>query len=352
MRQRPDRWTAPPSPPAGAGGGQPLVSVVTPVYNGARYLDQCIESVCSQTYDNWEYVIVNNRSTDDTLAIAESYARRDPRIRVHTNETFLPLVENWNHAVRQISSRSKYCKVLHADDLLLPDCLSAMVALAEQRPEIGLVGSLRLMVGGTVKDVRPMHLPSTANVVSGDDACRFYFHTWHNYFGTPSNVMIRSSLIREVAELHNPANAYASDLEAWFTLLSRSSFGIVHSVLTASRRHPESQTSSLFARAAAGNLNRLYLLLAYGERYFGADEFQSMRARRMLSYHRFLFLLLATGHVSALRYHLEHSRRLGVPLGLRATLRAAVTLTRGVVRRGMRRQPDESASPATLGSRG
>lgn len=351
MRATPDPRTATPFPASGAGRVEPLVSVVTPVYNGGRYLDECIESVLSQTYDNWEYVIVNNRSTDNTLAIAESYARRDPRIRVHTNETFLPLVENWNHAVRQISEQSAYCKVVHADDLLLPDCLMEMVALAERRPEIGLVGSLRLMVGGTVKDVRPMHLPSTANVVSGDDACRFYFRTWHNYFGTPSNVMIRSSLIREVEELHNPANTYASDLEAWLTVLGRSSFGIVHSVLTASRRHDESQTSSLFARVAAGNLNRLYLLLAYGRRYFGADEFQSMRARRLLSYHRFLLLLLLTGNVSAWRYHVEHGRRLGVPLGLGVFLREAAVLMRGVVRRGTRRQSDESASPATLGSR-
>ena len=53
--------------------GQPLVSVVTPVYNGAEYLVECIESVVNQTYANWEYVIVDNCSTDDTLAIARRY---------------------------------------------------------------------------------------------------------------------------------------------------------------------------------------------------------------------------------------------------------------------------------------
>jgi glycosyltransferase involved in cell wall biosynthesis len=65
---------------------KPFVSVVTPVYNGADFLAECIDSVLSQTYDNFEYLIVNNCSTDGTLAIALDYAKKDPRIRVHSNE--------------------------------------------------------------------------------------------------------------------------------------------------------------------------------------------------------------------------------------------------------------------------
>ena len=60
----------------------PLVSVVTPVYNGAEFLVEFIESVLRQTYEDWEYVIVDNRSTDRTLEIAQSFEARDPRIRV------------------------------------------------------------------------------------------------------------------------------------------------------------------------------------------------------------------------------------------------------------------------------
>ncbi len=82
---------------------QPLVSVVTPVYNGEKYLSECIESVLSQTYQNWEYVIVNNCSDDRTLAIAEEYQRRDSRIRVYSNETLLPIIASHNRAFGLIS---------------------------------------------------------------------------------------------------------------------------------------------------------------------------------------------------------------------------------------------------------
>ena len=120
---------------------QPLVSVITPVYNGADYLEECIESVLAQTYQNWNYTIVNNRSTDRTREIAQRYADKDSRIRIHDNTDFLPIMKNHNHAIRQISPESKYCKVVLGDDWLFPECLMKMVSLAEGNPSVGLVGA-------------------------------------------------------------------------------------------------------------------------------------------------------------------------------------------------------------------
>src|SRR5436190_1534593 len=97
-----------------------LVSVVTPVYNGARYLAECIESVLAQTYDELEYVICENHGTDETPAIVARYARADARIRVVSPERFLPQIANWNFAVRQISAASAYEKFVHADDTIAP----------------------------------------------------------------------------------------------------------------------------------------------------------------------------------------------------------------------------------------
>jgi glycosyltransferase involved in cell wall biosynthesis len=73
---------------------QPLVSVVTPVYNGVDYIAECIESVLNQTYGNWEYLIVDNCSTDGTLEIAQGYENRDPRLRVVTASEFVGQIEN------------------------------------------------------------------------------------------------------------------------------------------------------------------------------------------------------------------------------------------------------------------
>src|ERR1700722_6944965 len=123
---------------------QPLVSVVTPVFNGEAYLAECIESVLAQSYSNWEYIIVNNASTDGTLRIAEEYAARDRRIRVHSNDELLPIIANHNKAFSLISTEGKYCKVVSADDWISPECLSRMVMLAEANPTVGLVGSYQL----------------------------------------------------------------------------------------------------------------------------------------------------------------------------------------------------------------
>lgn len=145
---------------------QPLVAVLTPVYNGEKYLAECIESVLTQTYSRWEYIIVNNCSTDGTLEIAQRYASQDNRIRVHNNDEFLTVIQNHNHAFRLMSAESRYCKVLQADDWLFRDCLEKMVEVAEQNPTVGLVGSYRL----DDKRVNCDGLPYPSTVVPGRES--------------------------------------------------------------------------------------------------------------------------------------------------------------------------------------
>ena len=122
----------------------PLVSVVTPAYNEEAHIRQCIESVLAQTYTHWDYTIVNNRSTDRTFEIAQEYAAKDHRIRIHNNETFVPAIANYNNAFRQISPECKYCKVVGADDWLYPECLEKMVHLAEEHPTAAIIGAYQI----------------------------------------------------------------------------------------------------------------------------------------------------------------------------------------------------------------
>ena len=86
---------------------RPLVSVVTPVHNGEPYLEDCIKSVLAQTYQNWEYILVNNCSTDRTLEIVSAWVRRDSRIRVHSNRTLVKMGPNHDIALSLISRAAR-----------------------------------------------------------------------------------------------------------------------------------------------------------------------------------------------------------------------------------------------------
>ena len=80
-----------------------LVSIVLPTYNGEKYLADSIESVISQTYKNWELIIINDCSTDKTLEIAQSYAAKDNRIKVYSNDENLKVpksLENQKTSVK------------------------------------------------------------------------------------------------------------------------------------------------------------------------------------------------------------------------------------------------------------
>ena len=147
---------------------EPLVSFVTPFYNTRDFLVECIESVLHQTYANWEYVLVDNQSTDGSSEIAAQYASRFPeKIRVIRTESFLSQVENYNFALTRIALESKYCKMVQADDWLFPECVSRMVEIAEEHPSVGIVGAYRLENDQVDLD----GLPYPSSEVSGREVC-------------------------------------------------------------------------------------------------------------------------------------------------------------------------------------
>src|SRR6516162_7916557 len=104
----------------------PFVSVVIPVYNGQDVIATAIRSVLAQTYDNFELIVANNCSTDGTAAVAEEFARRDPRVRVYNATEFVSVVDSHNRAFTLISDDAEYCKIIDSDDWLFPNCLAEM----------------------------------------------------------------------------------------------------------------------------------------------------------------------------------------------------------------------------------
>lgn len=272
------------------GSSLPLVSVVTPAYNEEEYLGECIESVLAQSYPNWDYTILNNCSTDGTLAIAQKYAARDSRIRVISNSTSCPAVANFNNALRQISSASKYCKMVLADDWIFPECLERMVAVMEAHPSIGIVGAYGLQG----KLVLWQGLPYPSEVVSGREICRQRLLGGPYVFGSPTSLLFRSGLVLSRDAFYNESNPHAADSEACFELLKGSDFGFVHQVLTFSRERPGSLfQASRELNASAADI--LHELVAYGPYYLAPDEGAKCLDLILSKYYDFLATSLLQG---------------------------------------------------------
>jgi len=114
----------------------PKISILTTVYNREKYLVACMDSVLASSYQDWELIIVDDVSTDTSLAIAKSYEKKDARIKVYVNDKNLGDYPNRNKAASY--AKGKYIKYLDADDLIYPRGLEVMVHAMEQFPEAGL----------------------------------------------------------------------------------------------------------------------------------------------------------------------------------------------------------------------
>src|SRR5215471_11164183 len=259
---------------------RPLVSVVTPFYNTARYLVQCIESVLTQSYPEFEYILMDNCSTDGSLEIAESYARRDARIRVIRCSEFVRQLQNYNRALAEISDASQYCKIVQADDYIFPECLELMVQAFQQSNSIGLVSSYRLygdMIGGA-------GYPYPTPILPGRECGRFCLRTGIYVFGSQTTVMYRSSLVRAQNPFYNESISYA-DLEKCMEILTHGDFGFVHQVLSVSRIESKSITSSILDFAPYAR-DHYIITQRYASVFIEPREAASVRRKSRRVYYR------------------------------------------------------------------
>jgi glycosyltransferase involved in cell wall biosynthesis len=264
--------------------------VVTPVYNGGKYLRECIESIIAQSYTNWRYTIVNNRSTDDSLEIALHYASLDSRVCVHDNAEFLPIIDNHNRAYSLIDRDSIYCKPLMADDWLYPECLEMMVSCALTQPSIGLVCSLASTGDNQIlfDQLRPADSPlgSPTTVLAGSIACRIPLLEDRHFFGSPTTELIRADLIRKRRPFYDPVNLHA-DAESCYDILQESDFAFIHQALAFIRKHEQSQTSLMLGLESMRS-GRFYTLTKYGRVYLNEEEFRRCYRQRLTQYYAML----------------------------------------------------------------
>jgi glycosyltransferase involved in cell wall biosynthesis len=299
---------------------QPLVSVLTPVYNGERHLEDCIQSVLAQSYQNWEYCIVNNCSTDRTLEIAQRYAERDKRIRIHNNETFVGCDANGNVACQQISPDSKYCKVVHADDWLFPECIAKMVELAEANPTVTIVGSYGLRNERVAWD----GIPHSRFVIPGREICRSTLLGGPYVFGSPTSLLIRSNEVRKRPTFYNEANRHC-DIEVCLDILRDSDFGFAHQVLTFTRDHSGSETA-FSSRFGSDYLAALEHCTKYGKHYLSETEYSERMKQCWNRYYQFLgyYLIYNKKETGFWEFHRNELRRLGYRLSKGEVAKAGI----------------------------
>ncbi len=272
---------------------EPLVAVVTPVYDGEAHLRRCMESVLRQEYENWMHFVVDNASRDRTRAIAEEIAGRDDRIVVCAHARHVGMMENFNRALAAVPDDAVYVKQLHADDALFPECLRLMVDAAERNPRAGIVTSRRYS-GGIL---RPESGPDRLVVVPGQEVARAALLGGVNYLGTPSLPLLRRDrvggwpAIFDAAPFppRHPAQPpfCHADKQAYLATLEKADLVFVPRALVDQRRDPASATG--FAqRVGAWHPSRVELLLRHGSRLLGCGELRRGVRRAALRYARSL----------------------------------------------------------------
>lgn len=300
---------------------QPLVSVVTPVFNGEAHLRRCVDSIVAQTWDRWDYTIVDNCSTDGTAAIAAEYAARDPRIRVVRNREHVRVIPNHNIAVRHASPQCAYVKVVSADDWIFPECLERMVLLAEASPTVGIVGAYGLRE----TRIAWAGLPPDREVFPGREVARQRLLGASYVFGAPTSVLYRAELVRERDPFYNEGNLHA-DEEVCFQAFDRWDFGFVHQILTFTRAAAESLTG-LSRRLNTYLPSYVHGVLRYGPTYLSPEEVRARLRELLRDYYRFLArAALEMRPASFWAFHRARLRELGYPLSFTRLLGAILLL--------------------------
>ncbi len=194
------------------------VSVLLPTYNGSRDIRAAVDSVLSQAGVDFELLVVDNCSTDNTVDIVESYG--DPRIRVFRNPANLGAVRNFNRALELASG--DYVKLLPQDDLLQPGSLAKQVdVLARDSDEhIALVFGAREIIDrtGRVLTRRGLRGRGTGRIAAAW-LMRQCVRGGTNLIGEPAAVMFRRTLAQKVGRFDGQ-QGYVIDLDYWFRLLA------------------------------------------------------------------------------------------------------------------------------------
>jgi glycosyltransferase involved in cell wall biosynthesis len=248
--------------------GSPLVSVVTPFYNTAEYLEECIRSVLAQDCADFEYLLCDNASDDGSSEIARRYAAQDSRIRYLRFEEHLPQEDNYNRALARICGGSRFCKVVQADDWLVPGGLERLVAAAEEFPDAAVVcGDYVTSTGVASDDLRLL----SRGRYDGRELGRRVVANGEHFSGTPTTVLYRSEHVRRRSPRFFPAAGDCGDTNVFLELAAEHPVAIVKERVAVLRTRGDSITADLEPKGAH-YLWRFWLTHRYASLFLSEDE--------------------------------------------------------------------------------
>jgi hypothetical protein len=197
----------------------PKVSVVMPAYNAALYLDEAVTSILNPTFRDFEFIIINDGSTDDTVSILDKYEKSDSRIRVHHQEN-QGMIAALNRGCRL--ARGKYIARMDADDIALPGRFERQLEYMERHPQIGILGTWIHNVdeNGSVKGT--WCPPTNSKMLK-----------WTNFFGvcvSHPSVLVRREVMERVNYYRSDA-AHGEDVDLWLRASAITDFGNVPEIL-------------------------------------------------------------------------------------------------------------------------
>jgi len=251
----------------------PKVSVLIPTYNYARYLPEAIESVLSQDFPDYELVIVDDCSQDESAEVLRRYDGTDSRVRVRINRTNLGMVDNWNFCLSL--ARGEYVQFLFGDDKLGDrQTLSKMAGLLDANPRAVMAIAARNIIDESSKIVEVRGELGAAGFHRGWELIARCFEMNANIIGEPSVVMFRR---HSAARGFNRDYRQLTDLEMWFHLLENGNAVYTPESLYSFRRHARQQTE-VNKTSRIGEREALRLLAEYHVRPW----FKNQKRRKML----------------------------------------------------------------------
>ena len=141
-----------------------LVSVIMPAYNAGKYIEQAIQCILAQTYTNWELLIADDASTDNTNEIIKRYALKDSRIKCFQNGTNIGYLKTWNKLIK--IAEGDFITFLDADDLCTADRINILSNYLEENPDVKIVGSNINMLSDEGLQIGTKEYPVSTEVIN------------------------------------------------------------------------------------------------------------------------------------------------------------------------------------------